>query len=249
MSRSQTGQAPARSASDRLNSWKEICAYLNRDISTLRRWEEKEGLPIRRERQKSKAAVYAYKSELDAWHRERHPEAQLLAHRAATEGMATPVDEAPLELAPEPTDPAAGDFAAVRYSDPHPQPEAEGDVVSTPIAATAADHKSSPAVEFEPSTRLIWIDRAVALIVVLLLASVATFAYQRWRLSGGGSPQHPIGSLAVLPLKDVSPHAHGEHFAEGFAEMLIADLAQIKDVQVISSASMVRYKTARKPLQ
>jgi len=54
------------SPSDRLDSWKEIAAYLRRDESTVRRWE-KDGLPVHRHLHKSRAAVFAYKSELDAW--------------------------------------------------------------------------------------------------------------------------------------------------------------------------------------
>src|SRR5438445_7663494 len=53
--------------SDRLDSWKEIAAYLKRDERTVRRWEELEGLPIHRHQHKSRAAIFAYKSELDAW--------------------------------------------------------------------------------------------------------------------------------------------------------------------------------------
>ncbi len=40
-------------ASKRLDSWKEIAAYLKRDESTVRRWE-KEGLPIRGKRQSTR---------------------------------------------------------------------------------------------------------------------------------------------------------------------------------------------------
>ena len=32
----------------RLESWKEIAAYLGRDITTVRRWERREGLPVYR---------------------------------------------------------------------------------------------------------------------------------------------------------------------------------------------------------
>jgi len=53
-------------ASERLDSWKEIAAYLKRDESTVRRWE-KEGLPVHRHTHKRKATVYAHKSEIDAW--------------------------------------------------------------------------------------------------------------------------------------------------------------------------------------
>jgi hypothetical protein len=31
--------------SDRLDSWKEIAAYLRRDVTTVQRWEKREGMP------------------------------------------------------------------------------------------------------------------------------------------------------------------------------------------------------------
>src|SRR5690242_14813701 len=51
----------------RLESWKEIGAYLQRDATTARRWEKEEGLPVHRHSHKSRASVYAYSSEIDAW--------------------------------------------------------------------------------------------------------------------------------------------------------------------------------------
>ena len=52
--------------SERLDSWKEIAAYLKRDESTARRWE-KEGLPVHRHAHKKKATICAYTSEIDVW--------------------------------------------------------------------------------------------------------------------------------------------------------------------------------------
>jgi TolB-like protein/lipopolysaccharide biosynthesis regulator YciM len=64
--------APAEAPpGDRLNSWKEIAAYLKRDVRTLHRWEAEEGLPIRRHLHKKRGSVYAYRSELEAWWGER----------------------------------------------------------------------------------------------------------------------------------------------------------------------------------
>ena len=54
--------------SERLDSWKEIAAYLKRDKSTARRWE-KEGLPVHRHAHKKKATICAYTSEIDVWWR------------------------------------------------------------------------------------------------------------------------------------------------------------------------------------
>src|SRR5215813_9924256 len=58
--------APPR-AEDRLDSWKEIAAYLRRGVRTVQRWERTDGLPVRRLGQEGQRAVFAYKSELDAW--------------------------------------------------------------------------------------------------------------------------------------------------------------------------------------
>jgi len=63
-SRNELGDAHG---ADRLDSWKEIAAYLKRVERTVRRWEEKDGLPVHRHQHKSRAAIFAYKSELDAW--------------------------------------------------------------------------------------------------------------------------------------------------------------------------------------
>lgn len=54
-------------ASDRLESWKEIAAYLKRDLRTVQRWEKTEGLPVHRHRHDERASVFAFKSELDTW--------------------------------------------------------------------------------------------------------------------------------------------------------------------------------------
>src|SRR5258708_19684801 len=54
-----------------LELWKEIAAYLGRDVTTVRRWEKLERLPIRRLQHKRLGAVYAYTGELDAWRHER----------------------------------------------------------------------------------------------------------------------------------------------------------------------------------
>ncbi|HTC67574.1 MAG TPA: hypothetical protein VK685_10595 [Candidatus Acidoferrum sp.] len=69
----------------RLNSWKEIAAYLKCSERTVRRWEE-EGLPVHRHPHKAKAAIYAYKAEIDAWWgdgRERLKQIQYLQEHPA----------------------------------------------------------------------------------------------------------------------------------------------------------------------
>jgi hypothetical protein len=55
------------SPEDRLDSWKEIAAYLKRGVRTVRRWERQEGLPVHRHMHRVLGGVYAYKSEIDSW--------------------------------------------------------------------------------------------------------------------------------------------------------------------------------------
>jgi len=58
---------------DRLDSWKEIAAYLKRQVRTVQLWEKTERLPIHRHFHNRGGTVYAFRSELDDWWRNRHP--------------------------------------------------------------------------------------------------------------------------------------------------------------------------------
>jgi TolB-like protein/Tfp pilus assembly protein PilF len=64
----------------RLESWKEIAAYLGRDVTTVRRWERREGLPVYRMLHSKLGSVYAYTTELDAWRDGRAGAATDVAH-------------------------------------------------------------------------------------------------------------------------------------------------------------------------
>ena len=61
------------SLDDRLDSWKAISSYLKRDVTTVQRWEKREGMPVHRHVHDKQGSVYAYRSELDQWMRSRSP--------------------------------------------------------------------------------------------------------------------------------------------------------------------------------
>jgi TolB-like protein/Flp pilus assembly protein TadD len=67
MSEAPLGAASLKPALDRLDSWKEIAAYLKRDVTTVQRWEKREGMPVHRHLHDRMGSVYAFSSELDAW--------------------------------------------------------------------------------------------------------------------------------------------------------------------------------------
>src|SRR3954468_20042614 len=62
---------PGQTPRDRLDSWKDVAAYLKRSVPTVQRWEKDEALPVHRHRHRKQGSVYAYPWELDPWWRER----------------------------------------------------------------------------------------------------------------------------------------------------------------------------------
>ncbi len=63
-----------------------------------------------------------------------------------------------------------------------------------------------------------------------------------------GRGPEPIRSLAVLPLENLSGDPAQEYFADGMTEALIADIARLRELRVISRTSMMRYKGVRKTI-
>jgi TolB-like protein/Flp pilus assembly protein TadD len=91
--------------------------------------------------------------------------------------------------------------------------------------------------------------RLIATIGIGLLALIAglNIGGLRDRLLGrAGSRQ--IESLVVLPLENLSGDPEQEYFADGMTEALIANLAKIGALKVISRTSAMRYKDTDKPL-
>ena len=68
---SDLAPAPAGLPEDRLESWKEIAAFLGKGVRTVVRWEKTEGLPVHRHLHERRSSVFAYKSEVGAWWRSR----------------------------------------------------------------------------------------------------------------------------------------------------------------------------------
>ena len=64
---SADGETTRGSQGDRLDSWKRIASYLKRDVSTVQRWERREGMPVHRHLHDRQGSVFAFRSELDDW--------------------------------------------------------------------------------------------------------------------------------------------------------------------------------------
>ena len=57
-----------------------------------------------------------------------------------------------------------------------------------------------------------------------------------------------IGSIAVLPLQNLSGDPGQEYFADGMTDELITELARIPSLRVVSRTSVMAYKGSRRPL-
>lgn len=85
------GDRPAdQSPENRLDSWKEIAAYLRCSERTVRRWQE-EGLPVHRHAHKKRAGIYAFKPELDAWWNDGHARLAELGRAQSAESPLWPL--------------------------------------------------------------------------------------------------------------------------------------------------------------
>jgi Tol biopolymer transport system component len=73
----------------RLDSWKKIAVYLKRDVTTVQRWEKREGMPVHRHLHDKTGSVYAFRTELDAWSRSRRDPLPLSGAGAAPDEPAS----------------------------------------------------------------------------------------------------------------------------------------------------------------
>jgi TolB-like protein/tetratricopeptide (TPR) repeat protein len=119
----------------------------------------------------------------------------------------------------------------------------------SPVEAAVAAPSSQPALVLPPAEAAVRRRAsrpaayaavgALALIVVLVGADVGG-----WRTRLVGPAVGPrIESLAVLPLANLSSDPGQDYFADGMTEALIANLAQVRALRVISRTSAMRYKS------
>ena len=84
--------------------------------------------------------------------------------------------------------------------------------------------------------------------VVLAIALLAGIGASLWKRGNGGMSPTPIRSLAVLPLLNLTGDAAQEYFVDGMTDALIANLAKVGSLRVISRTSAMQYKGSHKTL-
>jgi TolB-like protein/DNA-binding winged helix-turn-helix (wHTH) protein len=80
-------------------------------------------------------------------------------------------------------------------------------------------------------------------------ATLLVVQASRWRdRQKNQSDSEPIRSLAVLPLQNLSNDPAEEYFADGMTDELITELAQVRQLKVVSKTSIMQYKGVRRLL-
>ncbi len=89
---------------------------------------------------------------------------------------------------------------------------------------------------------------ALALVLLTGLVVILAFALRSNRAIATGKALEHSTSLVVLPLENLSGDKEQEYFADGMTDELIANLAKIRSLHVISRSTAMAYKGTRKPL-
>lgn len=114
-------------------------------------------------------------------------------------------------------------------------------IAPQPLPSPQAAVEIAPEIPATGRTR--WITLSAVVLVVL---GVLALVWRHGLLEA--STAGPIRSIAVLPLQNLSNDSNQEYFADGMTDELITDLAQVRELKVVSKTSIMQYKGSHKPL-
>jgi len=124
--------------------------------------------------------------------------------------------------------------------------QSAGDIAFALSALPGQPVESGPRAT--PRRALAWGGAALALIVL----AGGVLLWQRARKPDIRRPPAPASdrrSIAVLPFQNFSPEPENAYFADGITEDILAQLAKIRNLKVISRTSVMRYKGTQKPIR
>jgi TolB-like protein len=208
-------------AGKRLDSWKEIAAFLGRAERTVKRWETERGLPVHRVPGGGRSAVFAYSDELADWLKSTE---ELESDSRSGESEDSKSNLAGATVVTTPTPPASVTT-----------------ITSRAIPATTRN--------WPPSRLAAWL--IPLLLTAGLVTYFSTgHSGPRYKAlasrqpANGESPDLYLGpdSIAVLPFTNQRGDANTDYLSDGITESLIANLAHVPQLKVRSRDAAFRYK-------
>ena len=239
----------------RLESWKEIASWFDRSEKTVRRWEQREGMPVHRLLHEKRGTVYAYSVELEAWRQSR----KLMALEEADLA-----DEVTEDGSADPEKLSEGRGGVSKTTVTHslngqdlselpgdPGRAAGGQSGSLPPHADQDEETGRPRVDSQPAggwrfRRRWWFVLGGACAV--LLPVVSWLMWHRNGPHGAVTEEPPIRSVAVLPLTDLAADSSEDYFADGMTEELITELGRLSSIRIISRTSIMQFKKSARSL-
>jgi len=199
----------------RLDSWKEIAAFLGRAERTVKRWEIERGLPVHRVPGGGRSAVFAYRNELTDWLKGRSDEL-------------------------EAGDSSSGETDAARVGT-RSGPTAFPDVKYPP--ATASTRRGIPVARLAAwILPLLFVAGLVAYFSIGSGRRAKALASRQPATPTGQNLSLGPDSVAVLPFTNVSRETNADYLSDGITESLIGNLARLPQLKVRSRDSVFRYK-------
>ena len=212
MAESVSGTQPSvRTPEDRLDSWKEIAAYLSRDVTTVQRWEKREGMPVHRHQHDRIGSVYAFSSELDAWVQSRRLRLEEEEKEATAE---TPVD-------------AKGDHASGRTSRTARWLVLGGVVVLALLALTFLMARSPRTAATQPK---------ITSLAVLPFKNLSGDPTQEYLADG--MTEAIIGRLSSIHDLRVISRTSAMHFKD--TQLSVPEIARALQVDALVEGSVIR---------
>ena len=113
------------------------------------------------------------------------------------------------------------------------------------IKTDVSDNENIGGMNVKVDNRPFYLQKRNIILVLGLLVGVLIGTY------GGGSFKASIDdkSIAVLPFDNYSTAEEDQYFSDGMTEVIIANLAKVKDLKVISRTSVMEYKNTTKKLK
>ena len=136
------------------------------------------------------------------------------------------------------------------HPSPAPSPSEMGPVPSnghSEVTVRSSFESALPEALTVPARRrsnFLWI--SLGMVAVAVVAAV--LFYYRHSANAVGGQTETTTSLVVLPLENLSGDKDQEYFADGMTDELIANLAKIRSLRVISRSTAMAYKGTHKPL-